>query len=116
LNFDAQDHQLLDKTLTSQSRPAPRSSTVNCQDGAMSRAPKSDPAARCILLILDTTYYITKTKSPIQSLLFQAKSVPMATKFCKSGSTTLSSWWFQPLGKYESKWESSPNRGENKNI
>ena len=28
----------------------------------------------------------------------------------------MSGWWFHPIRKYKSKWESSPNRGETKNI
>ena len=33
-----------------------------------------------------------------------------------SPTPKLSSWWFQPIWKYESKWIISPSRGENKNI
>ena len=32
-------------------------------------------------------------------------------------SSTLASWWLnQPIGKYEPKWESSPNRGEHEHF
>ena len=33
---------------------------------------------------------------------------------CKAHQRHTSGWWFQPIWKYQSKWEYSPSRGENK--